>query len=95
MNETIHVKPVVSRLAYSPKIVGKRLRILLRENRVMQKEAAQLLEVTPSAVANYISGYRPLCVEHALVLSEHFHVRIEWLLNIGDNPTVRTYGGPK
>lgn len=95
MNEMKPVSASIPRLANSPKIVGRRLKELLRNNCMKHKEAATLLGVTQSQISNFITGYRELSIKQALILAEQFHVRIEWILNIGDHPDVRDYGGTK
>ena len=76
----------MNRLENSPKIVGRRLKTLIHENRTTNRAIAELLNVSPPLITAYINGQREISIKNALVLAHHFQVRIEWLLNIGDNP---------
>jgi transcriptional regulator with XRE-family HTH domain len=60
---------------------GDILKELLEQHGLSQKEFANILRVTPSALGNYIHNTREPDYAMLLQISDYFHVSIDFLLN--------------
>ena len=59
---------------------GKRLRELLKESGIKQKELAKKLNYDPRHISNIITGKKRLTPETSYRIADMFHIRAEWLL---------------
>ena len=59
---------------------GGRLRELLRESGIKQKELAKKLNYDPRHISNIITGKKRLTPETSYRIADMFHIRAEWLL---------------
>ena len=66
---------------------GGRLRELLRESDIKQKELAKKLNYDPRHISNIITGKKRLTPETSYQIADMFHVRAEWLLCQDDYKT--------
>lgn len=71
--------------------LGKKLRALLAEEHITQKELAKQLNIAPSTLGSYIQDKREPDFETVRLLCDHFEVSIDYLLeytpkNSADKP---------
>lgn len=67
------------------KIVGYRIGILLTEQKKMQKELADFLDVQPNVVSNFFTGDRTPNLDQIIKISEFFHTTPNYLLGVTDS----------
>lgn len=61
-------------------MVGERISLLRRSRNMTQKELAQLLSVSPSAIGMYEQGRRQPSAELIVGICDAFSVSTQWLL---------------
>ncbi|AKL95593.1 hypothetical protein CACET_c21460 [Clostridium aceticum] len=66
---------------------GKRLKIIRTEKGLLQKDLAELLNVSPSTIGMYERDQRDPDTNTLKFLAEHFNVSIDWLLGLSDITT--------
>lgn len=66
-------------------IFGDILRELLEENDLSQKEFAEALNISASAVGNYVRNNREPDFDTLKKIAAYFHVSIDFLLNYHEN----------
>lgn len=61
-------------------LLSARLKKLLAERQISQKQFAADLNIAPSTIGNYIQGIREPDYETLLSIAQYFHVSIDYLL---------------
>lgn len=61
--------------------LGDKMKELLEENNMTQRELAEALGFTPAALGNYIRNVREPDYNTLIQIAEYFHVSIDTLLN--------------
>jgi transcriptional regulator with XRE-family HTH domain len=64
----------------------KRLRDLREDHDLVQKEVAAFLEIDQRTYSNYETGKRELPVHLLIKLSDYYHVSVDYILGLTDNP---------
>jgi len=59
---------------------GERLKILIEESQLDQKDFGKLFNLSPSTVSGYITGYRTPSDELKIKFADYFNVSVDWLL---------------
>ncbi|MGI6077476.1 MAG: helix-turn-helix domain-containing protein [Fastidiosipilaceae bacterium] len=59
-----------------------RLKLLRETKRVMQKDLAEYLDVSPSALSNWEAGRTQISTEYLIKLCEYFGVTADYLLGL-------------
>lgn len=57
-----------------------RLRDLREDADLSQKQVAEILHVQQTVYSRYERGYQTIPVEHLLVLTDYYHVSVDYLL---------------
>lgn len=70
----------------------KRLKILIEESGLSQKEFADKFGLGESSISHYLSGNRMPSHEKMLAIAEHFGVSLDWLYGLTD---IRNFELPK
>lgn len=63
---------------------GERLKILRTEKKMLQKELAELMKVSPSTIGMYERGQRDPDTNTLKFLAEYFNVSVDYLLGRSD-----------
>lgn len=61
--------------------LGNKLKLLLEQHDMTQKQLAQELDITPAALGNYIHDLREPDYTTLVKIAEFFHVSIDYLLD--------------
>lgn len=67
----------------------ERLKQLRLERNIMQKDLAELLNVTTRAMRNYEQGLHEPCYDALIALADYFDVSLDYLVGRSDNPERR------
>ncbi len=59
---------------------------LMKENRMTQRELAEILGIPPSILSDWKSGRVKPSIEHMKALSQHFNVSIDYLVGKTSDP---------
>ena len=69
---------------FSRKVFSERLHLLRKERNELQKDLADLLEVSQSQVTEMERGHRGTSLERLTLLCEHYNVSADYLLGLTD-----------
>lgn len=67
---------------FSRKIFSERLRLLRKEHNELQKDLADLLEVSQSQITEMERGHKGTSLERLVILCEHYNVSADYLLGL-------------
>ena len=70
--------------------LGNKIKELLEQNDMSQKELAEALDFTPAALGNYIRNVREPDYNTLIKIAEYFHVSVDTLLNHSYNHELNT-----
>jgi len=62
------------------KLIGRRVKVLLAEKEIMQKELGEYLGLRSSSISRYLSGESSFQLSHIRDMADLFHVSPQWLL---------------
>lgn len=65
----------------------RRIRDLREDHDLKQKDMANILRCSQQVYSNYELGQRDIPTEVLIRLSEYYHVSVDYLLGLTDNPT--------
>jgi len=60
--------------------LGERLKLLIEEKGLDQKEFGKIFNLSPSTVSGYITGYRTPSDDLKIKFADYFNVSVDWLL---------------
>lgn len=64
---------------FNKEIIGKRLKEFRKNNKMTQKELAQILNTTQSTISAYESGKTTLLTAFALEIVKKYNISLDWL----------------
>ena len=67
----------------------KRIRDLREDRDLTQKEMAQILNCSQQAYSNYELGQRDIPTDILIKLSNFYHVSVDYILGITNNPNIQ------
>ena len=70
------------------KILGERLKTILKANRVTEDELAERIGKSKSTISAYCTGRAFPSIETVISIAEHLHVSIDFLLGLSDKETI-------
>lgn len=69
-------------------MVYKRIRDLREDHDQTQKEMAAILHCSQQVYSNYELGQRDIPTDILIRLSRHYHVSVDYILELTDNPNI-------
>lgn len=63
-----------------------RLKDMRIDHDLLQKDVAQLLGISQTVYSRYERGFQTIPVEHLLVLADHYHTSVDYLLGRTKDP---------
>ena len=66
----------------------RRIRDLREDRDLTQKEMAQILNCSQQGYSNYELGQRDIPTDILIKLSDFYHVSVDYILGITDNPNI-------
>lgn len=63
----------------SKNIIGDKLKLLITEKGIQQKDLANLLQTTPQTISRYVKGEREPNIEILKQLADYFNVTLDYL----------------
>lgn len=70
--------------------LGDKIKVLLEQNDMTQRQLAEALDFTPAALGNYIRNVREPDYNTLIKIAEYFNVSVDTLLNHNYNPELST-----
>lgn len=70
--------------------LGDKIKVLLEQNDMTQRQLAEALDFTPAALGNYIRNVREPDYNTLIKIAEYFNVSVDSLLNYSYNPELST-----
>lgn len=67
----------------------RRIRDLREDHDLKQKELAQILNCSQQVYSNYELGQRDIPTDILIKLSDFYHVSVDYILGITDNPNIQ------
>ena len=64
----------------------KRMKDLREDHDMTQKEIANIIQTSQSYYAQYENGHRPITLDRFIRLAAYYHVSLDYLAGLTDNP---------
>ncbi|HIY60883.1 MAG TPA: helix-turn-helix domain-containing protein [Candidatus Eisenbergiella pullistercoris] len=65
---------------------GERLRQLLQENNISQRQLSREIKIAPTTLSGYVNGYREPNFLTLAMLADYFQVSVDYLIGYSDSP---------
>lgn len=65
---------------------GERLRQLLQENHISQRQLSREIRIAPTTLSGYVNGYREPNFLTLAMLADYFQVSVDYLIGYSDFP---------